>query len=146
MTVAVRSGSFGSDGILSTPPVTGHWQRTNPTPHTDMPRKKTIYKVQFVNNGQLYELYAHEISQSNLYAFVEIADIIFGERSNLLVDPSEEKLKAEFGQVQRTYVPIQSVIRIDEVSKEGKNKIIEVNMAPKDNVSSFPVPPFPHKS
>ena len=47
-----------------------------------------------------------------------------GERSNLLVDPSEEKLKAEFGQVQRTYVPIQSVIRIDEVSKEGKNKII----------------------
>ncbi|MDE0279579.1 MAG: DUF1820 family protein [Gammaproteobacteria bacterium] len=107
-----------------------------------MPRKKNIYKVQFVNNGQLYELYAHEVSQSNLYAFVEIADIIFGERSNLLVDPSEEKLKAEFGQVNRTYVPIQSVIRIDEVKKEGTNKILDANVASGGNVSSFPAPPY----
>ncbi len=111
-----------------------------------MPRKKTIYKVQFVNNGQLYELYAREVSQSNLYAFVEIADIIFGERSNLLVDPSEEKLKAEFGQVRRTYLPIQSVIRIDEVHKEGQAKILDVNLKSADNVSPFPLPPFPQES
>lgn len=110
-----------------------------------MPRKKNIYKVQFVNNGQLYELYAHEVSQGNLYAFVEIADIIFGERSNLLVDPSEEKLKAEFGQVNRTYVPIQSVIRIDEVKKEGTNKILDAKVASGGNVSSFPAPPYSPK-
>lgn len=113
-----------------------------------MARKKTIYKIQFHNNGQLYELYAHEVTQSNMYAFVEIADIIFGERSNLLVDPSEEKLKSEFGQVKRTYVPIQAVIRIDEVEKEGVNKILDSNLSGsgEGNVSAFPAPPFKPKS
>ena len=112
----------------------------------DKKAKKPIYKVQFHNNGQLYELYAHEVSQGNLYAFVEIADIIFGERSNLLVDPSEEKLKAEFGQVNRTYIPIQAVVRIDEVKKEGTAKILDASVGSGDNVSSFPVPPFKPKS
>ena len=109
-----------------------------------MARSKNIYKIQFHNNGQLYELYAHEVSQSNMYAFVEVADIIFGERSNLLVDPSEEKLKAEFGQVKRTYIPMQAVIRIDEVEKEGINKIIDSDYAKtaEGNVSAFPAPPL----
>lgn len=113
-----------------------------------MAKRKNIYKIQFHNNGQLYELYAHEVSQSNLYAFVEVADIIFGERSNLLVDPSEEKLKSEFGQVKRTYVPIQAVIRIDEVEKEGANKILESTPegGSQGNVSNFPMPPFKPKS
>ena len=116
--------------------------------HRTMARNKTIYKIQFHNNGQLYELYAHEVTQSNMYAFIEVADIIFGERSNLLVDPSEEKLKSEFGQVKRTYVPIQAVIRIDEVEKEGVNKILESNISggSEGNVSAFPVPPFKPKS
>ena len=110
--------------------------------------QKRIYKVQFHNNGQLYELYAHEVSQSNMYAFVEIADIIFGEKSNLLVDPSEEKLKAEFGQVKRTYIPMQAIIRIDEVEKEGINKIVEQSGSgsAEGNVSSFPLPPYKPKS
>ncbi|MGI9318973.1 MAG: DUF1820 family protein [bacterium] len=113
-----------------------------------MARNKSIYKIQFHNNGQLYELYAHEVTQSNMYAFVEVADIIFGERSNLLVDPSEEKLKSEFGQVKRTYVPIQAVIRIDEVEKEGVNKILDSNFSSgtDGNVSAFPAPPFKPKS
>lgn len=113
-----------------------------------MARNKSIYKIQFHNNGQLYELYAHEVTQSNMYAFIEVADIIFGERSNLLVDPSEEKLKAEFGQVKRTYVPIQAVIRIDEVEKEGINKILDSNLSggKEGNVSAFPAPPFKPKT
>jgi len=113
-----------------------------------MARNKSIYKIQFHNNGQLYELYAHEVTQSNMYAFIEVADIIFGERSNLLVDPSEEKLKAEFGQVKRTYVPIQAVIRIDEVEKEGTNKILDSSFSggTEGNVSAFPAPPFKPKT
>ncbi len=109
-----------------------------------MTKSKTIYKIQFHNNGQLVELYAHEVSQSSMYAFVEIGDIIFGERSNLLVDPAEEKLKAEFGSVRRTYVPMQAVIRIDEVEKEGTSKILDSNASTDNgnNVSMFPGPPI----
>ena len=110
-----------------------------------MTRKKTIYKVQFQNQGQIYELYAREVTQSNMYAFVEVADIIFGERSALLVDPSEERLKAEFGQVNRTFIPLHSVIRIDEVKKEGPNKIIASTESSSANISTFPVPPLPPK-
>mgnify|MGYP000184528903 CR=1 FL=1 len=88
-----------------------------------MEEKKIIYKIIFYNQGDVYELYAHKISQSNLYAFIEIEDLIFGERSKVLVDPSEEKLKSEFSAVNRRYIPMQAIIRIDEVTKEGANKI-----------------------
>ena len=72
-----------------------------------------------------------------MYAFVEIEGIIFGERASVVVDPSEEKLKAEFDGVRRTYIPLQAVIRIDEVEREGTNKIISSD----GNTGS--VTPFP---
>lgn len=106
--------------------------------------KKSIYKIQFHCRGQLYELYAREISQSNMYAFIEVADIIFGERSKLVVNPSEERLKTEFSQVRRTYVPLHSVVRIDEVEKVGVNKIIDkpATVSGDSNITPFPMPPL----
>ena len=107
-------------------------------------KPKTIYKILFHNQGKLYELYAHEVAQSGMYAFIEVADIIFGERAQVVVDPSEEWLKTEFSQVQRTYIPLHSVVRIDEVTKQGVNKIIPLKSEPE---SISPVPPFsPPKS
>jgi len=58
----------------------------------------------------------------------------------VLVDPSEERLKSEFAGVKRTYIPLQAVVRIDEVEKEGTNKIVALASS-QGNVSSFPVPP-----
>ena len=102
---------------------------------------KRVYKVVFHNQGSVYELYAREVSQSGMYAFIEVADIIFGERSKLVVDPSDEKLKAEFSGVRRTYIPMHAVIRIDEVEKEGPNKILSADGGAK--VAPFPVPMTP---
>lgn len=110
-----------------------------------MPKKKPIFKIAFHNQGGVYELYAREVSQSSMYAFVEVADLIFGERSKLVVDPSEERLKAEFAGVTRTYIPLQSILRIDEVEKEGQSKII-ADSTGGDNVKSFPMPVPPPKS
>lgn len=101
-----------------------------------MTTRKHVYKVVFHNQGKVYELYAGEIAQGELYGFVEVADIIFGERSGLLVDPSEERLKAEFEGVKRTYIPMHSVIRMDEVDKEGTNKIVASDDG--GNVTQFP--------
>lgn len=86
-------------------------------------KPRSIFRILFHNQGKVYELYAHEVSQSSMIGFIEIGDIIFGERSKLLVDPAEEKLKNEFGGVRHTYIPHHAVIRIDEVEKEGKNRI-----------------------
>ena len=57
--------------------------------------------------------------------FIEIGEIIFGEHSKLLIDPAEEKLKSEFGNVKHIYVPHHSIIRIDEVDQIGKNRILD---------------------
>lgn len=97
----------------------------------------STYKVVFINQGQVYEIYCRKIMQSNMYGFVEIEELVFGERTQVLVDPAEEKLKGEFEGVERSYIPMHSVIRIDEVKKEGIAKISKMDG---DVVTPFPVP------
>jgi len=105
-------------------------------------KQQRIYRIIFHNQGNIYELYARKVGQASMYAFVEVEEIVFGERSELLVDPSEEKLKSEFSGVKCTYIPIQAVVRIDEVEKEGQNKII-AGGSDKGNVMLFPMPLVP---
>ena len=96
-----------------------------------------IYRIIYYNQDNIYELYAKSLTESNLFGFLEISELIFDARSDLVVDPSEERLKAEFSDVNRIYIPAHSVIRIDEVAKEGiaKAKPIDTH---KTNVSPFP--------
>jgi len=101
-----------------------------------------IDKVIFFNQGQIYEIYARQIYQSDLYGFIEVEELVFGERSQMLVDPGEEKLKSEFDGVTRSYIPMHAVVRIDEVAKEGVGSITE---AKGNNVASFPLPAFTPK-
>jgi len=98
-----------------------------------------IYRVIFFNQGDVYELYGKEIFQSEMYGFVEVEEFIFGDRSQVLVDPSEEKLKAEFAGVKRSFIPMHAIIRIDEVAKEGTSKIVPVKG---DTVMPFPNRPY----
>ena len=85
--------------------------------------KKNLYKITFSNQGKLYEIYAKSVSNSNLLGFIEVESLVFGEKTSLVVDPSEEKIKTEFEGVKRTYIPMHSVLRIDEVDKEGVSKV-----------------------
>ena len=103
-------------------------------------KSKSVYRVLFRNQESLYELYARKVGQGTLFAFVEVEEILFGNRGGVLVDPSEERLKSEFAGVKRTYIPLQAVVRIDEVEKEGTNKIVSLASA-QGNVSHLPMPP-----
>ncbi len=98
---------------------------------------ESIYRVYFHNQGQIYEVYAHAIYQSELYGFIEIEDYIFGNKSQMVIDPSEDKLRTEFEGVQRSFIPMHAVVRIDEVDKEGVAKIKDSSGA---NVTPFPMP------
>lgn len=82
-----------------------------------------LYRVTFQNQGQVYEIYARHVSHGEIMGFVEVEKILFGEKTTVLVDPSEEKLKTEFANVTRTYIPLHAVVRIDEVSKPGAPRI-----------------------
>ncbi len=97
---------------------------------------KPIFKVIFYNQGEVYEIYARAIYQSEMYGFIELEEFVFDERSQMIVDPGEEKLKGEFAGVKRSYIPMHSVIRIDEVEKEGQGKVTEIKSS--DKVASFP--------
>ena len=103
---------------------------------------KPIFRVIFVNGGKSYEIYANSVHQGSLYGFVEVEELLFSNRSGLVVDPSEEKLKNEFGGVKRTQVPMHSIIRIDEVEKQGTAKISDASGSV---VTPFPMSPPPSK-
>ena len=109
---------------------------------TEKRKAKQIYKVIFLNQGKVYELYARNVYQGNLYGFIEVEELVFGERSSLLVDPTEDRLRNEFSGVRRSFLPIHSIIRIDEVEKEGVSKIHGKNEGA-DNVATFPHPAYP---
>ncbi len=100
---------------------------------------KNIFKIVFVSQGQVYEIYARSVGHGSLFGFVEIEKLVFGERSSVVVDPSEEKIKTEFAGVTRTYLPMHSIIRIDEVEKQGMSKISKLEGG---NVAQFPVPMY----
>jgi hypothetical protein len=106
---------------------------------------ETIFRVSFLFQGEVYEIYAKSVSQGGLFGFVEIEELVFGERSKLLIDSSEERLKTEFEGVRRTYVPLHAVLRIDEVAKAGRGRIT----SGEGKVATFPmtvVPPSGKKS
>lgn len=95
-----------------------------------------IFKVLFVNQGKVYEVYARKVSHGSLLGFVEIEELVFGERAGVVLDPGEERVKSEFEGVKRSYLPMHSVLRIDEVSKRGASKITQFE----GNVAQFPTP------
>ena len=94
-----------------------------------------IFKIMFVNQGKVYEVYARKVSHGTLFGFLEVEDLVFGERSSVVVDPGEERIMAEFDGVKRTYLPLHSVLRVDEVKKQGVSKITALEGG---NVSQFP--------
>ena len=69
-----------------------------------------------------------------MYGFVVIEDIVFGKNTSLVVDPSEEKLKTEFENVKRFYIPDWYVYYDDEGN---------IKQFPSGN---FPIPPSPNNT
>lgn len=111
-----------------------------------MTRRKSggepVYRVGFLNQGQLYEIYARTVSQSALFGFIEVEQLLFGERSTIIMDSSEERLKTEFAGVKRVFIPLHAVVRIDEVEKQGAGRITSPDGAAGGvKVIPLPVPP-----
>lgn len=104
-----------------------------------------VHRVFFSFNGKSYELYARKVGQSDLYGFVEIEDLLFGERSSIVVDPVEESLRKEFAGVSKILVPFQAIHRIDEVEKQGQARIFHLagDNSVKSAKNSGSIPPAP---
>ena len=52
-----------------------------------------IYRIVFVNQGKVYEIYARKVSHGSLFGFIEVEELVFGERSSVVLDPAEERAR-----------------------------------------------------
>lgn len=95
-----------------------------------------MYRVRFISQDKMFEIYARECFQGEMYGFVVLRDLVFDTNTSVVVDPAEEKLKSEFDGVKQTIIPMHSIIRIDEVEKKGTAKVADLD----GNVAKFPSP------
>lgn len=108
-----------------------------------MTEKYCVYRIPFTNKGELYEIYAKNVDNSDLFGFLEVSDIVWGSTGSLVIDPMEERLRNEFKGVNCTFIPLHAVMRIDVVEKPGTAKITPI--AGGNNVTPFPAPIYtPH--
>lgn len=97
-----------------------------------------VYRITFISQGRVYELYAKNVTSPEIFGFVEVSHLLWSQKSSVVIDPSEDSLKHEFSGVKRFYVPMHSVIRIDEVDHEGTAKILGP-LEKGGTISPFPV-------
>lgn len=100
---------------------------------------KSLFKVIFLNQGKVYELYARGVVSSGLWGFIEVSDLVFDPADGVVVDPTEERMRDEFGDARVLHLPIQSVLRVEEVEKRGQCLIRDRESGEK--VTPFPLPP-----
>ncbi len=102
---------------------------------------RKLYKVVFLNHGKIYELYAKRVSSSDLWGFTCVSELEFAPRDGMLVDPTEEKLRDEFSRTRSLHLPMQSIMRIEEVDERGTAAI-------RDGISGDKIipMPLPHRS
>jgi hypothetical protein len=97
---------------------------------------KKLYKVTFLSQGKLLELYARHVGSSALWGFTEVGELVFDNNDGVVVDPTEEKLRDEFANTKVLHLPMQCIVRIEEVEKRGP-------LAIRDATSGEKIMPFP---
>ena len=103
---------------------------------------KTLYKVTFLSHGKVYELYAQQVASGALWGFLEVAELLFDVREGVLVDPVEEQLRGEFANTRVLHLPMQSVLRVEEVERKQPASIRDATSGERV-VMPFPLPAKP---
>ncbi len=106
--------------------------------------RPTLYRVSFINHGKLLELYAGRVASSDLYGFIELSDLVFDSGDSVVVDPTEERLRDEFGQTEVLHLPMHAVMRVEVVRRRQPSRIRDA--ATGDKVTMFPLPARPPAS
>ncbi len=104
--------------------------------------RKPLYKVTFLNAGRVYELYAQRVAASSLWGFTEVSELVFDARDGVVVDPTEERLRDEFGDTRVLHLPMQSIVRVEGVEKKGQSAIRDAATG-ETVVTPFPLPAKP---
>ena len=91
-----------------------------------MQEERYIFKVIFNDeNRNVITLYAEEMTTS-LLGFIEISKLFFPEASDIIVTPDDDKVYKIFKDVKRVYIPINQIIRIDELFNNKEPQVINL--------------------
>ena len=103
-----------------------------------------LFRIAFLNQGKVYELFCSGVCTSGLLGFVEASGLMLGDKDSLVVDPTEEKLRDEFDGVEVLHLPMHSVLRVEQVRKKGQAVIRDRESGEK--VTPFPIQPGTRRS
>ena len=76
-------------------------------------KRKKVFKVVFVSQGQVFEVYAKSVSQGGLFGFVEIEGLLFGVRPTDALTVAAVVAAVGVVGVVATVVPSWRATRID---------------------------------
>lgn len=100
---------------------------------------KKLFRVAFLNHGKVWELYCRGVVSSGLWGFVELSGIEFDTHDAVVIDPVEDKMRDELGDVEVLHLPMHSVLRVEEVRTKGQSVIRDRESGEK--ITPFPVSP-----
>ncbi len=100
---------------------------------------RKLFKISFLSAGRIYELYARKVASSDLWGFTEISELEFDLGEGIVVDPTEERLRDEFGATRRLHLPMQAILRVEEVERRGAARIRDAASG-ETVVTPFPLP------
>ena len=72
------------------------------------------------------ELYAEKVTNSDIFGFVEVSDIVFIDSSELIITPEDDKVRKIFKNITRTLIPLASVARIDEIQMPTNTSVVKL--------------------
>lgn len=82
-----------------------------------------LYRVHFKWNEKEVALTAKSLDLTHP-CFVSIKDIVFPTGKKIIIDPQEEEVQKSFGDADHLMIPLQSIIIIEELSAEGRSKLM----------------------
>ena len=87
--------------------------------------------------GKIYSLFAKQVEASpELYNMCVISEIVFQERKNLIV-PTDDEVRNEFSKVKRLFIPLNNVLRIDELENLNEKEVSDPHIEEGDTESKL---------
>lgn len=88
---------------------------------------KNTYKIVFYDEEHKpLTIYAQNVYQSDILGFVTAEKLLFPEPSEIIVTPDQDKIRNMFKNTEKTIIPINLIIRIDEVTPDVSAPVINI--------------------
>ena len=92
-----------------------------------------LFKIYFKWKEKDVELCARELDMTHPY-FVSIKDIVIPSGQSLIIDPSQDDVRRNFGDSHHLMIPFQTVTLIEELKEEvEKSRVMPFQMVEEES-------------